>query len=339
MTDAAAPPPPSPFDETSEVPERALRIYARLWQLETWLRRMAYLELRSLLGDEWAASLNTDSHPFRADKRLTHMPSPEMNALSYSQLSALTKLIGNNWSCFESYFPPRALWDAKLEEISQIRNRSAHFRVSHSDDHPRLLQFLRDIDKGFWTFCTSYNNPQPLLQQANDPVAMHFLSLDPFPWTEVGPNQVARVGIADRSLVIAVAVEALRRPWTEVHPPIDGTPGYLYDVQLTARDARTFDYSLLLQQTRKLHQHVVHICLDATESGLRITLPAVLGAAKVVEIVEAFLDAAGYAVGRSRNPVASDPTALADEWPEYVLGPRDPLTFLGPDMPCSFFGV
>jgi hypothetical protein len=30
---------------------------------------------------------------------------------------------------------------------------------------------------------------------------------------------------------------------------------------------------------------------------------------------------------------------LADEWPEYVLGPSNPLTFLDPEMKCSFFGA
>jgi len=30
---------------------------------------------------------------------------------------------------------------------------------------------------------------------------------------------------------------------------------------------------------------------------------------------------------------------LADRWPEYVLGPKNPLCFLSPDMPCSFFTV
>jgi hypothetical protein len=29
----------------------------------------------------------------------------------------------------------------------------------------------------------------------------------------------------------------------------------------------------------------------------------------------------------------------ADEWPEYVLGPDDPLEFLTPEMRCSFFGA
>ncbi len=42
------------------------------------------------------------------------------------------------------------------------------------------------------------------------------------------------------------------------------------------------------------------------------------------------------------RPINSDDRTvqkLSEKWPEYVLGPKNPLTFLGPDMPCSFFNV
>ena len=188
MSEASSPTASSFFDETPDVPEQALRIYARLWQFETWLRHMVYVELRALQGDGWSAGLSAKAYSLEADKRLTHMPTPEMNALSYAQLSQLTKLIGTNWCCFESYLPPRDLWDAKLVEISQIRHRIAHFRVGHVDDLPRLIQFLRDIDRGFWIFCTTYNEAHPVLPASRDAVTQHFLHLDPLPWGEFEPN-------------------------------------------------------------------------------------------------------------------------------------------------------
>lgn len=43
-----------------ELPGRVLDTYARLWQLETWLRRMVYVELRALKGDDWAAKIEKD---------------------------------------------------------------------------------------------------------------------------------------------------------------------------------------------------------------------------------------------------------------------------------------
>jgi hypothetical protein len=83
-------------DEVPDVPKRILATYSRLWQLETWLRRMVYVELRALLGDGWSQDLPTSSTSFAADKRLTHMPTPEMNALSYAQLSKLQALIAKH---------------------------------------------------------------------------------------------------------------------------------------------------------------------------------------------------------------------------------------------------
>lgn len=177
-------------DEVPDVPKRVLATYSRLWQLETWLRRMVYVELRALLGDCWSQDLPTSSISFAADKRLTHMPTPEMNALSYASLSKLQSLIELHWDCFAPYLPPADLWVAKLVEVSQIRHRVMHFRAGHADDHQRVLQLLRDIDGGFWHFCTSYNDAQPVLPASDDPVVSHFLPYDPFPWTEVGEKKM-----------------------------------------------------------------------------------------------------------------------------------------------------
>jgi hypothetical protein len=338
MNDSPEAPESTPFDEAGEVPERALRIYARLWQFETWLRRMVYVELRALLGNDWSKSIAPNDKAFDSDKYLKHMPTPEMNALSYAPLSQLTKLVGENWQCFEPYLPPRPLWDAKLAEIAQIRHRIAHFRIGHVDDHARLLQFLRDIDKGFWTFCTSYNDADPILPQSDDPVTTHFLSLDPLPWSEIQPGKWARIGHVDKSPVVGMTVQVLTRPWAAPTRQVDGTPGHLYDFALMAHE-RKFDYGRLLEATRRLHPDLVHVCLDTFEDTLRLTIPTVLGSAAVIALMEEVLERARSHVGRSRNPVAPDAERIAAEWPEYVLGPKDALTFLAPDMPCSFFNV
>ncbi|OQW54878.1 MAG: hypothetical protein A4S14_14595 [Proteobacteria bacterium SG_bin9] len=321
-----------------EVPKRALDTYARLWQLETWLRRMVYVELRALRGDAWSRGLKK-STSFEADKRLKHMPTPEMNALSYAQLSELTQLIGDNWKCFESYLPPQDLWDAKLKEIKQIRHRIAHFRRGHHDDFPRLIQFMRDIDLGFWTFCTSFNNAQAVLPQDRDSITTHFLPRDPLPWVEIEEKKWAQVGFVNKSLVLGMSVQVGRRLWAERVDDSAGKPGHFYDFTLSAMDGRLFEYSALLERTQHIHQHVIYICLSSSENSLRVTLPALLGAPKIIEIMELVVEIAEQEVSRSRSPIALLPEALADEWPEYVLGPSNPLTFLDPGMKCSFFDV
>lgn len=330
---------PNLLEVVPEVPKRALEIYARLWQLETWLRRMVYVELRALLGDDWANDLPPLSKSFDADKALRHMPTPEMDVLSYSTLTKLMEAIGKHWACFECYFPPKDILDAKLKEVFQIRNRVAHFRLGHGDDLVRLLQFLRDVDLGFWNFCTSYNDARPILPQSRDKVTEHLLPMDPLPWGEVRPHEWAQVGFVDKSLVIGVTVNVQRRPWVEWKPNVDGEPGFLYDVRLHAQDGRQFNYKRLLEDTKAVHSHVVHILLETFGNSVRLTIPAKVGSQKVIELVERFVEVGRYNVARQISPSARSAEKIADQWPEYVIGSKNPLSFLDPEMPCSFFGV
>ncbi len=326
------------FEQFADVPIQAINTYARLWQFETWLRTMIYVELRALLGDDWAKDIRRNSGSFQADKSLTHMPTPEMNALSYAQLSELVALISGYWDCFAGYFPPKALWEAKLQEVSQIRHRVAHFRVGHFDDLARLKQFLRDVDKGFWHFCTSYNDADPILPQSSDPIAKHFLPLDPLPWAEFEPGKWAQIGFRDKSRPVGLSVRVQRRPWA-TYPLRVGEPGYLYDFYLFGQDGRSFDLRYLMTRTQARHKHLVHLCLESDGASIRLTVPSVLGEETVIDLVQAFYDAAMNAVRQGRILDADGMNALANTWPEYVLGPSNPLTFLDSDMPCSFFDI
>ena len=325
-----------------ELSQCTLDTYARLWQFETWLRRLVYIELRALVGDGWALKVKGAQKPKENDKRLTHMPTPEENLLSYAQLSELRSIISENWRLFEPFLLPRNIWEAKLDEVSQVRHRVAHFRSGHADDLQRVTQLLRDLDKGFWRFCTSFNDSGPVLPQSDDPIESQFLHLDQFPWSPVGEKKWARIGSADPSVRLGVTVEVLCRPWVRWEPPIIGKEGFLYCVRVHGRQNRVFDYKRLLEQTRNVHKHIVYICLERDFSSFEITLPAILGESQIIEIVKQVLDDALSCCLTScvfgQGP-ANNAQSLADEWPEHVLGPENPLTFLCPDMPCSFFGA
>ncbi len=332
----------SPLFGVAELNPQVLETYARLWQFETWLRTLVYVQLRAADGDAWESRIKAAKAkmPKDSDKRLSHMPTAEDGILSYLQLSELLRVIADNWSLFSGYLPPQSIWEAKLEEVAAIRHRIAHFRTLHRDDIARVKQFLRDIDAGFWRFCTSYNNTQPVLPQSNDPVVEHFLHLDQIPWGQTESGAWARIGSADRNATLNVTVEVLAMPWAAKALPIAGQPGYIYDVMIFARRERQLDYRQVMQHSTRLHQHVVHICVDSFAKQLRVTIPACLGAAKVTEIIEGFIEAATYSLRPAlREFTAEDAQAFADTLPEYVLGPKNPLTFLSPDMPCSFFAV
>ena len=329
-----------PLFGISELSPDMLETYAHLWQFETWLRRLVYVQLRALDGDNWESKIKAGkaAGPKRNDKRMTHMPTPEDDVLSFIQLSELQRVVANHWELFEEYLPPKSLWEAKLEEVVAIRHRIAHFRSLHRDDLPRMRQFLRDIDQGFWRFCTSYNDAHPVLPQTNDPVVEYFLPFDPFPWTEVGDKQWARIGHADPSERLAMTVETLQMPWAKWSVPVAGQSGLIYDVSITARGIRHYDYRRLLQWTKVQHKHAVHLCLGGGATSFRVTLPAILGAPKLIEIIEAFHEGAQNCVlPGSDERSAAVIEALASESPEYVLGPQNPLNFLSPDMPCAFF--
>jgi hypothetical protein len=71
-----------------------------------------------------------------------------------------------------------------------------------------------------------------------------------------------------------------------------------------------------------------------------LTIPAVIGGSDVIRIIGRFIEVSRYCMhGSSGQDISASIQALANEWPEYVCGPENPLGFLAPDMPCRFFGV
>ena len=331
-----------PLFGVHELAPDLLETYARLWQFETWMRRLVYVQLRALDGDAWESKIKTQrAKASKAnDKRLTHMPTPEDDVLSFAQLSDLINVIAEHRQYFEAYLPPKTIWDAKLEEVMAIRHRVAHFRTLHRDDLARVKQFLRDIDHGLWRFCTGYNHHHSVLPQSGDPVVAHFLPMDPFPWTEVGDKQWARLGSADPAARLSVTVEVLAMPWATWATPIAGKAGLLYDVSIHARGQRSIDYRQFMRETKRLHARVVHLCLDSAASSLRVTIPACLGEDAVKGLIQRFCDAVLNAMRASSGGGPDGKVqAYADTLPEFVLGPDNPLTYLGPGMDCSFFAA
>jgi hypothetical protein len=211
----------SQTNEVEGLPPRILSTYARVWQLETWLRRMVYVELRAQFGDGWSDQVEKFSKSLEADKQLTHMPTVEEEPLSYAPFSELRRLISDNWNLFKPYFPPKNLWEVKLEEVAQVRNRVAHFRKGHTDDYARVVQLLRDMDQGFWAFCTSYNDERSLA--TDDPIGSRLVGYDPFPRTKVDRNRLAWIGQTNPE-VLAVTVGSLMRPWVATRTQVIERP-------------------------------------------------------------------------------------------------------------------
>lgn len=330
----------SELEKISDIDSNSLILYARLWQLEKWLREMVYLELKTKKGKNWF-NFNKTKNTYDTDKSIKHIPSANDNPLSFTTFPELIKLIDNNWDLFSEYLPQQHIWAVKLEEIVHIRNRVAHFRNGHFDDVGRLLQLMRDIDNGFWTFCTDYNHIQPILPPERDPVSKQFSELDPFSFKEIAPNEWARFGTAPQDLKYIVSINSIRRRWADPNIKIDGTPGYIYDVEIHLRDNRKLDYSCFLTACKKYKSELLHICLDSSAASVRVTIPAILGSDLVCKVINDLILFTENSI-KLFMPIHNNEKTiqkLSEKWPEYVLGPENPLTFLGPDMPCSFFNV
>ena len=330
----------SELNKISEVNESSLILYARLWQLEKWLREMVYIELKTMKGRNWF-NFNKTKGTYEADKAFKHIPTSDDNPLSYTTFPELSKLIKNNWNLFSEYLPPQQIWEVKLDEIIHIRNRVSHFRKGHKDDIDRLLQLMRDIDNGFWKFCTDYNNLQPILPAERDIVAKKYVDLDPFSFKEIAPNEWAKIGMAPQGLKYIVSINSIRRRWAEKAEIIDKTSGYIYDFNIHLRDNRQFNYSNFLEASSKFKADIIHICLDTFSSSIRVTIPSVIGSNKVCEIIDDLIVFSENAIIFKHHINNDDQFVqrLSEEWPEYVVGPKSPLTFLAPGMPCSFFNV
>lgn len=349
----------SVFRPPMEVPSESVTLYCRLWQLETWLREMVYAELKSAFGTSWSTKLKShaQAQPIRdrkvAEKKLIHMATAQENPLAFRTIGELFSLIraGDLWRFFEGYFPPEVVLEGKLRELFAIRNRVAHFRTPHKDDVNRVIQFLRDVDQGFWRFCASLNDRHPVTPDEQNELQERFARLSGFQLIEVEPNTWMDFGHRDKNTLFNLTIRRSYRPWLrnlDLANPMDTAPGFLaregviYNACF-AISPGLIDYSELLRKTKELHETILYVALEGY--GFSLALPSVAGCGKTCSVVQGFAKQIPFVVQPGmptpetldRDRVAAESAAAL--WPEYVLPPSSPLVVLTPTTPCSFFGV
>lgn len=288
------------------------------------------------------------------------MSTPETDPLWYLSFDSLLKIIYDRklWRLFQPYLITKRLLRAKIEEISSIRNRIAHIRSLHKHDLSRIEAVLRDLDQGFWKFCTSYNRTFGFVADLrNDPVYQHFANREHVPWTEVEPGKWARVGFrtgvdVDVSLDYSIRPSSKQRPTKKIH----FVKGAIYNFTFsTAHTSSRLDYPKILAATRGIHNTVLHIYLSSFQGTLEVTLPAVIDYQLLVSAAEEFYRAClryrdAFAYRDSEREEGKDKDSwqeyeeairpfeqIAASWPHYVVPPSHPYTFLTHDMPCRFF--
>jgi len=76
-----------------DVPLEAVALYARWWQMEGWLRQLAYFVLRSAWGVTWEDQVNRKAAKYRDNDKLTHLSGPDNgDLLAYLDFSLLLKI-------------------------------------------------------------------------------------------------------------------------------------------------------------------------------------------------------------------------------------------------------
>jgi Swt1-like HEPN len=280
----------------SNVPSQSLAFYARWWQLETWLRWLVYTELSAAHGRSWIDHLAPQAAS-RADREAVenaYMASPDSaDLLTFLDVSHLFAVIDARWDLFASYLPPLVRWQGAVDELRQLRHRSAHCRRPHPDDLARLEQRLRDLEPGALRAVRSYHREFDVNRRLRDPVVKG--------WHRQHHPVAARlVDHAWRQYETSIRVSYTLRPWAT--PPtgrISGTSGAFWYVRFQGRGGRYLlpqdfwgDYYLdrPCAGGRPARDYIVH-AVQSDPTGLTATFAAADAADAVSDAIGACFDA------------------------------------------------
>lgn len=207
--------------------EKALVLYGRWWQLEDWLRQLAYVELRAKYGRSWSTNIGGSTSNQDKDAEWTHMLARDNeNPLAYLDFPKLSDLMIAEWDIFKVALPRLETWKSHASELNMVRRRIAHLRLAHSDDLARLEQALRDLERGAFITLATYNTRWPP-QSASDP--------DPIVdgWIKKTHDDAQRlIDHANRQYEVSFDLRISRRPWagSQGVPPGPG-PGKLWHAE------------------------------------------------------------------------------------------------------------
>ncbi len=278
------------------LPARSVALYARWWQLETWLRELSYVELRALSGNAWTDPVKVALARQNQDAFFTHMASADNdNPLAYLDYSQLLKVIDAHWDQIGYALIEHGSWDGRQEELKRIRHRIAHLRRPHSDDLARLEQTLRDLEFGAFRALASYSGGRvPSRIDPSDAVAVGWLD-------EQHPDARRLMGHGRREYDTLLLVRKSRRPWSDGSLSDPSRPGQLWHADFLLRgryvDAGELWYHNYVAGIRPL---LVHLLADSWER-VRFTFSAVDYGKAVADAIGRAFDAV-LSVSRPGSP-------------------------------------
>jgi hypothetical protein len=300
------------------VPPSALAAYGRWWQLETYLREVAYTELRAAFGASWRDHVG-EAAATRAerDQINAYMASADADEpLAYADTSVLFALIKSKWELFEPVLLPQVRWEGLVDELLSIRNRSAHCRRPHRDDLARLEQSLRNLEPGAREFYRSYTQAQRLRPGEGDPLVDAWLD-------KSHPSAQRLVHHCQEQYHVSFRLSISTRPWgpsIEGVQPITGTTGVLWhaDWILGMEEIRPSD--LWKELNEGVRELLVHLLIDG--SAVTATFAAIDDPNAVADAIGHVFDAI---IVTSRRFKALDPQEPEKDWFDFLRSDAETL--------------
>jgi hypothetical protein len=269
-------------------PVDALAFYGRWFQFETWLREVAYVELRAKYGRTWVEHLaGTAPRRARRDTRNSYMASADADdLLAYADVSDLFNLIESQWPLFEDFLLPLDRWIGRTDELRELRNRNAHCRRPHSDDVARIEQTLRDLESGASRFYCSYLDTYDPDLPTNDPLVRAWVK---------GSHPVAGrlLRHAERQYDVRFRLRASVRPRAErllATGPLSGQEGVLWHAQWILGDWEISPRALWrdVHDRAGVQELVVHLLFDI--ATVTATFSAVDAPEDIADAIGALFD-------------------------------------------------
>lgn len=254
------------------MPAEASALYNRWWQLETWLRSLAYVELRSDKGGAWADGLPTSSSDRQQrDAAYHYMKTPDaQDQLAYLDATPLLQLTLDQWLLFGSYLPNQKIWAGRIEELREIRNRIGHCRRPHEDDLNRVEQTLKDLEAGAVRAMSSFNN-----HSRADPKWSDVLVGD---WLHGAHDDASMIKHGADQYEATFRLMVSRRPWATAMDPCErelgGRPGHVWHACWYFKGGWFFDLAQFWQDIEEVQELVMLVCA-ASSSSLEVSFSAV----------------------------------------------------------------
>lgn len=319
------------------MPALASALYSRWWQLETWLRSLVYVELRSAKGASWASELPAGSATRQQkDNEFRYMQTPDaQDQLAYLDASPLLQLTLDQWPLFGSYFPAQKIWTGRIEELKAIRNRIGHCRRPHEDDLDRLEQTLRDLNPGAFRATSSFNNQSKSNEDWSDVLVQN--------WARKTGSEVSLLEHARRQYETIFSLAYSCRPWAEPlrsdDEQLGHRVGYVWHARWYFKNGRSFDLAKFWRDIAIYKDLIMLVCADS-ESSLQVSFSALEDQQQVSEAIGQIFDAALMHIGH--GPRGVDPVewarCYADVDPRVHAG--TPWASMDPSWErCSLFGA